>query len=240
MRHANGNSNGNGIDITDSTNIQRSFKTVIMDIKLKNSFFAHIRKHAAMSRAQESQLEGILDIYEYAKGRRLTQAQIAYILATAAHETGFVMQPVREGFAKSEEAARQHVRNLYVAGKIRVNYALPNEHGKSFYGRGLAQITHEANYVKAAVMLGLPKNTFIDNPDLLLLPEYAIPALVMGMEKGIYTAYKLKDYINNNQTDFLNARRIINGLDKAPRIKKYAENFLTAIMTFELNNNTFS
>ena len=43
------------------------------------------------------------------------------------------------------------------------------------------------------------------------------------MLEGTFTGRKLSDYINSNQRDFVNARRIVNGNDKAQEIAQDAE-----------------
>jgi hypothetical protein len=46
-----------------------------------------------------------------------------------------------------------------------------------------------------------------------------------GMRKGIFTGKKFADYFSANKTDWVNARRIINGTDKARLIAEYAQDF---------------
>lgn len=54
--------------------------------------------------------------------------------------------------------------------------------------------------------------------------------LVIGMLEGLYTGRSLRHYdLNDGGFDAYNARRIINGLDAADRIKGYYDIFLTAI-----------
>lgn len=62
----------------------------------------------------------------------------------------------------------------------------------------------------------------VNNPDLALNPQIAAEILVVGMEKGLFTGKKLSTYINNESNDFVNARRIINGVDRAQLIAGYA------------------
>ncbi len=46
-----------------------------------------------------------------------------------------------------------------------------------------------------------------------------------GMRNGTFTGKKLGGYINGTTCDYTNARRIINRLDQAAKIKGYAINF---------------
>ena len=57
----------------------------------------------------------------------------------------------------------------------------------------------------------------------------AIPIMFVGMVQGIFTGKKLGDYFNKTTEDWVNARRIINGLDKANLIAGHAKKFYGAI-----------
>jgi putative chitinase len=50
-----------------------------------------------------------------------------------------------------------------------------------------------------------------------------------GMTKGLFTSKSLGNYFNKTTDDWVNARRIINGLDKAQEIAVYGHNFYSAI-----------
>ena len=64
----------------------------------------------------------------------------------------------------------------------------------------------------------------VNNPDLALNKTIAAKILVYGMYNGSFTGKKLLQYIDPSLTynDFFNARRIVNGLDKAQLINSYA------------------
>lgn len=49
--------------------------------------------------------------------------------------------------------------------------------------------------------------------------------MTIGMIKGLFTGKKLSDYLTDTKKDYFNARRIINGLNEAEHIKKYAKDF---------------
>jgi hypothetical protein len=123
--------------------------------------------------------------------RKLSRPDLAYVLATAHHETGRRMQPLREGFVKTDASARRAVANLLAKGIIRTNYALPDgPYGQSYYGRGLVQITWFANYVKFAKRLGIPLDR---EPDLALEWDHALAILFIGMQEGLFTKYSLAE-----------------------------------------------
>ncbi|MEG3863592.1 CHAP domain-containing protein, partial [Microcoleus sp. herbarium12] len=137
-----------------------------------------------------------------------SKSQIAYILATVQHETNNSFQPVREAYYLGEPNAE--------------NYRRQNLSYYPFYGRGYVQLTWKSNYQKYSDLLGID---LVNNPDLVLRPDIALFILVDGMKRGTFTTAKLDDYISGNRVDFLNARRIVNGIDEAEKIKQYAINW---------------
>jgi hypothetical protein len=60
-------------------------------------------------------------------------------------------------------------------------------------------------------------------------PAVALFALVHGFKTGTFTGRKITDFINKSATDFLGARRCINGTDKAHEIAALAETFLATV-----------
>lgn len=69
-------------------------------------------------------------------------------------------------------------------------------------------------------------------PEVFLEWKVALPALFIGMQKGLYTGKDLDDYIDevdeNDREDlreYKNARRIVNATDKALTIGKLALGF---------------
>ncbi len=67
------------------------------------------------------------------------------------------------------------------------------------------------------------------SPDLALNPPIAGKILFAGMETGFFTSRKFADYFNKAMENWINARRIINRLDKAPQIADYGRKFYSAI-----------
>jgi putative chitinase len=150
-----------------------------------------------------------------AKAHSYLRNETAYLLATSFHETGHTMEPVREAYwVKNAEAWRKEHLRYY-----------------PYYGRGYIQLTWERNYKLAADKLGQPIDT---NLDLALDPTIAADIAVLGMKEGWFTGKKLSDYVDLQHSDFVEARRIINGTDQAQRIAGYATQYdsdLKAIWT---------
>ncbi|WP_353183584.1 glycoside hydrolase family 19 protein [Parapedobacter lycopersici] len=148
---------------------------------------------------------------------------LAYILATAFHESGGTMAPVREGFAKTDAEAIRIVTSLYNAKRIRKNYALPDPAtGKSYFGRGLVQLTWKDNYKRIGNLLGID---LLNNPDLALDPEISAIILVRGMLEGWFTGRKLKGCVILGELSYKKARSVVNGSDQADKIAQYAYSF---------------
>jgi len=91
------------------------------------------------------------------------------------------------------------------------------------------QLTWWANYDKASNKLGYD---YTQNPDLVMKKEHAVKILITGMKEGWFTGRKLSDYIHQSKKDYINARRIINGTDKAKLIAGYADIFEKALRSY--------
>jgi predicted chitinase len=85
------------------------------------------------------------------------------------------------------------------------------------------QLTWKNNYAKYGQLL---EKDLVGHPELALTPEIAVFVLVHGFKTGTFTGRKISDYVNAGNTDFRNARRCINGLDKADQIAQLARTHL--------------
>ena len=107
--------------------------------------------------------------------------------------------------------------------------------GALFHGRGYVQLTGRSNYERASKKLN---NDFVLNPWLVKDPRYAWPIMRTGMAEGWFTGKSLNSYIDDiDESDsedfreYTNARRIINGTDKATTIAQLAVDFEYALRT---------
>ena len=66
-------------------------------------------------------------------------------------------------------------------------------------------------------------------PDLAMVTKNAVVIMFDGMAEGWFTGKKLSDYIHGKTCDYVNARRIINGTDKASTLAGYATKFEAAL-----------
>ncbi len=149
--------------------------------------------------------------------------QQAYVLATIKRETGDTFRPVLEGNYLKENRLQKLFNYYQKNNPSAIKTIFPNGiSGLTYEGRGYVQITHLYNYEKFSKELGVD---LVNHPELALVPDNAWGIAEIGMTKGMFTGKKLSDYFNDTKTDYPNARRIINGLDKAQMIAGYAEEF---------------
>jgi hypothetical protein len=137
----------------------------------------------------------------------------AYMLATTKHECADRWQPIEE-YGKGK--GREYGKSVTVVGSDGKSYT------NVYYGRGYVQLTWKDNYDKMSKNLNLGDQLLI-KPALALDAPTAYRIMSYGMRKGSFTGKKLADYIHDQTCDYKNARRIINGLDQADKIKGYAE-----------------
>jgi putative chitinase len=135
--------------------------------------------------------------------------QVAYFLATVQWETAGTMKPIRERRASQRQGRLRQLQDRYWL--------------TGFYGRGYIQLTWEKNYRKAERLTGRP---FVADPDLLLSPPDSYLVASRGMREGWFTGKGLNRYIEEGRPpDYLNARRVVNGLDAHEDIAALASNW---------------
>jgi len=137
----------------------------------------------------------------------LTPQQTAYVLATVEHETAGTYQAIEEWASGDDYEWREDLGNTQ-----------PGD-GRRFKGRGASQITGRRNYRVFGELLGIDLE---GNPELALKEDVSDRILILGMTQGLFAGVKLSDYINSQKCDYYNARRIINGTDRAEHIAKLA------------------
>jgi putative chitinase len=182
----------------------------------RKTFFDGVRSSPFSGKLNTSQVKGMTAILDAWDDSGLTDLRwLAYMFATVLAECGPQMLPVREGFKKTDAQARAYVKSRGYAYAVVVN-------GQVYYGRGLVQLTWEKNYEKMGELLD---KDLVNDPDQALEPDIAAEIMFKGMTLGTFTGKKLSDYFNDDVTDWIQARRIINKLDRAGEIAGYAKQF---------------
>ncbi len=140
----------------------------------------------------------------------VNKKQIAYILATAQHESHL-------GRWMEEFASGWLYEGLANLGNTE------SGDGPKYKGRGFVQLTGRRNYTFWTSRLGID---LVNRPEKAKEFPVAAKILVQGMRDGTFTGKKLSDYLGD---DFVNARRIVNNTDRARLIAAIAEEFLEVL-----------
>lgn len=178
----------------------------------------------------QAELAGCEAIIDGARQAGWSAADLAYGLATAWHETAHTMQPVKE-FGGPEYLRR----NYDVTGRrpqmaTSMGNTTPGD-GVRYAGRGFVQLTWKVNYARAGAKLNLP---LVGNPDLAMELRHAGAIMAWGMAQGWFTGRKLRTFLPASgpatRSQFVAARAIINGSDRAAQIAEFAVDFQEAVM----------
>jgi hypothetical protein len=180
------------------------------------SFFDAIRPLTGP--LKQEQVDGFTSLLKATDGLHISYR--AYLLATSWHETAHTMQPI------TERGGRAYFNKYEPGTRIgkRLGNTAPGD-GYLFRGRGYVQITGRNNYALAGRKT---KRDLLGSPELALDPALAARILVLGCTEGWFTGKSLGDYLPG---DYANARRVVNGTDKAEMIAGYARTFEAGIQT---------
>lgn len=211
----------------------------------RSKFFDAVRPTIFGGKLSQPQVNGIEAIMDAVDAEGVTDLrQVAYILATPMIETGGTFVPIVENLnypaqgllktfpkyftaAQANSYARQpqKIANRAYGGRMG-NGPEASGDGWKYRGRGFVQITGHDNYAKFSKILGID---ILSNPDLALSDDIAAKIIVIGMRDGIFTGHKLSNYFEPDSADWLGARYIVNGQDKAPQIASFGRQFWTAL-----------
>lgn len=175
-------------------------------------------------------IDSLID--EWENRNDVTADQFAYIVATTIWETDYTVQPI------NEKGGDAYFTRMYdpTGKRPKVAARLGNDvagDGIKYKGRGFVQLTGKRNYKLASEKLGID---LIAHPEKALDLKVATTILFDGMVEGWFTGKKLSTYINDNKCDFLNARRIINGVDKKEQIAAIANKVKASMSKAEVAN----
>ena len=216
----------------------------------KKIFFDNVRGSLFGGSIPASAVQALDAIIDEAIKSGASAAEAAYMMATAYHEVGQKLIPVRENlnYTKAETiravwpsrfktlaSAVPYVKQpKKLANKV-YGGRLGNDNvndGWNYRGGGLAQTTGEDNFKMVKAYSGVD---VVANPSLITRLDVSVIALVHCMLDGVYTGKKLSDF--NLPAQNFDARGIING-DKnrvengvkiGNKIDGYASKFLIGL-----------
>ncbi len=172
----------------------------------RKKFFNGVRQQPFPGKLTSGQVAGMSAILDEWERRKLSDLRhLAYMLGTTKWETDHTMQPIIEGGSQKYLRSKKYW---------------------PWYGRGFVQLTWKRNYeaFRAQVLKWFGVDIIAD-PDAAMQLGPAAYIMFEGMAKGTFTGKKLSDYFNATKTDWVNARRIINGTDRAAEIAGIAKQF---------------
>lgn len=178
----------------------------------------------SLSKKQVDGLTTILDRWESDHAKD-DDRWLAYMLATAHHETDRTIKPIHEYGGPAYFKDRYDIKGSRPALAKKMGNTTPGD-GVRYHGRGFVQLTWKSNYEKASAKIGVD---LVNQPDRALELEPATRIMFEGMMAGWFTGKKLSDYFSKTADDWFNARRIINGTDKASLIAGYGQRYYAAI-----------
>jgi len=178
---------------------------------MSQHFFEKLITNGLFKEFTVAQMETINAVLNECAKQGATIQQSAYIFATAYHECFNPRHPGTRLTPIVEFGGEKYLRSKKYY---------------PYYGRGLSQLTWIDNYKKEAARL---KIDLVNKPELILHIPTAANSHVYCMLKGVYTGRKLSDYIGHGKCDYMNARRIVNGMDRASLIAEYAKRFEEAL-----------
>lgn len=203
-----------------------------------SKFFDAVRTSLFGGRLSTNQVNGTEAIIDAWETKPFDTRWLAYMLATVFHEADNTMCAISENLNYSAAGLRATFPKYFTASQA-ASYARQPQRiadrayanrmgngseasgdGWKYRGRGLVQITGHDNYAKYGIA---------DDPDKALDPTKAVEILFDGMTNGRFTSRKLSDFFTATMTDWVGARKIINGSDRANDIAGYAKKFLAAI-----------
>lgn len=191
------------------------------------AFFDALRLGILGPTLSATEVDGCNAILKAMEG--LPLSYVAYALATAYHETASTMQPIKE------YGGPTYFTRMYDVTGSRPQLAISNGNtcagdGPKYCGRGYPQLTWKNNYLKASKVCGVD---LVANPDRAMELPIAAKIMRSGMLDGWFTGKKFSDYLpirgRAERGMFTNARRIINGTDRAPQIADHAMKFQVAL-----------
>ncbi len=192
----------------------------------RKEFFEAYREHfGPLSQTLVQSLDALLDQiekdnrFEDVTDPQTGRRQLAYCLATFKWETAQTMQPI------DEHGSDAYFEKRYAAGTS-VGKMLGNTQagdGARFHGRGFVQLTGRTNYKRAGDFL---KVDLIAHPEKAKDIDLAYRIATEGMIEGWFTGKKLSNFFQNGKLpQWVDARTIINGHDKAQEIATLGRQF---------------
>ncbi|MDP3908207.1 hypothetical protein [Novosphingobium sp.] len=147
----------------------------------------------------------------------------AYMLATTKIEAMHNFWPIKETGGDAYLKRKYDVEGENPLRAKRMGNTTAGD-GVKYAGRGFVQLTWKDLYKKLSKQLSLG-DALVTDPDKALVYDNAYNIMSIGMRNGSFTGVGLGRFINEEKCDYFNARKIINGTDRADDVAALAEGF---------------
>ncbi len=192
-------------------------------------FFEHISSALVGGPLKQKFVDGSDVLFDYweKKYPQKDDRWLAYIIATAFHESAHTMQPVHEYGSKAYFKMRYDIEGANPQLAKRLGNLAPGD-GVKYSGRGYVQLTGKYNYKAWSQKTGVD---LVVSPDRAMDAEIAAIILFEGMLSGSFNGqgHGLSYYFAGDKADWLGARRTVNIQDKAQMIANYGKICYAAI-----------
>lgn len=190
----------------------------------RSKFYKYLKNNLSPKLSQ-GQVDGLEACLNEGERRKVKKEYLAAILAECWHETGGQMEPVKETvYASStdrnpsDETVIKRLDSSYAKGQL--TWVKTPYWKDGWFGRGLIQLTHKANYDK----FGVTKDTSLD------LKE-SVRVAFDGILTGGFTGKKASNYDDSKGYRYAASRATVNWDVSAtgPKIEKYGKIFEGAL-----------
>jgi hypothetical protein len=165
------------------------------------TFFQYVRNAPFNGRVSETQADGLNKILDY-KEEKYPKLSL--------NEFAYILATAFWESGRTMQPVREKGGEKYLRSKKYYPWV----------GEGLVQITWERNHKKFGATA----------PGQMMTWPRALDALFRGMILGMFTGKRLNQYFNDVKEDPREARRIVNGTDKAGLIADFYHNFKMALV----------
>jgi hypothetical protein len=164
----------------------------------------------------------------------------ANILGTLRRETNDTFAPVQEGYWIPASKRVSALYNYYTKNNPKMlSQFFPNgKYGTNYLGEGFVQLSLLSNFINfnPLVQKKFPNYDIVKNPELAMIPEVAWLIMEEGMTRDThtfrdinFTGHTVEQYLNDKILDWVNVRKVVNGLDCAHEIAKYSMAYYDAL-----------